>query len=181
MSDEKNLKNIKAAAEASVAKLTAIREARKLQDPDSQWTVIQEIFQDIHAGYIVTNPEGRHTVPTMAKDLIKEIETRYKDDEETKNLLLSAVPQHRSIREWMKKDGWEEAVWNRIRGDQLFSPEKRAQVIESLRIRAMTRSDTAAKLWLTMSGDYQEKMEINDATVDTYREINKVLHKKKEN
>jgi hypothetical protein len=42
----------------------------------------------------------------------------------------------------------------------------------------MESSDQAAKLWLTLSGDYSEKMEINDKTVDTFREIQSVLQRK---
>jgi hypothetical protein len=82
----------------------------------------------------------------------------------------------------MKKDGWEEAVWKKVRGDQLFSPEKRAEVIEALRQRAIDPkkgSDSAAKLWLTMSGDYSDKMEVNDKGLEAFREINSIIHRKK--
>ena len=60
----------------------------------------------------------------------------------------------------------------------MFSAENRAQVIESLRQRAIDKSDVAAKIWLTLSGDYSEKMEVDNKTVETYRDINNILHRK---
>lgn len=163
----------------AVQKLEAVRAAKQLQNPNSQWTVLQEVLQEIIAGHIVSNPDTVPPATKLAEELKTEIESRYADDDETKDLLVSAIPQPRAIREWMKKDGWEDAVWSRIRGEQLFSHEKRSQVIESLRVRAIEKSDVAAKIWLTLSGDYSEKMEVNDKTIDTFREINSILHNKK--
>ena len=78
----------------------------------------------------------------------------------------------------MKKEGWDEAVWKKVRGDSLFSPQKRAKVIEALRDRAIDKSDLAAKIWLTLSGDYSDKMEVDNKSIDVFREINTILHRK---
>ena len=43
----------------------------------------------------------------------------------------------------------------------------------------MDKSDQAAKIWLTISGDYSDKIDVTDKTVDTYRDINNILHGKK--
>ena len=169
----------KKAIEKSTIKLEAIRAVKALDNGDSKWNLVQDILQDIMAGYIVANPNAQPPVTEMREHLLKEINLRHKDEEDLKNLLIESVPEVRSIRKWVKKEGWEEAVWDKIRGDQLFSPANRAQVLEAVRTRAIDKSDQAAKLWLTISGDYSDKLDVTDKTVETYREINNILHKKK--
>lgn len=192
MSDEKNPRNAnpetshlkdfqREATEKSVAKLEAVRAVKKLTNGDSPWTLTQEMLQEVMAGHTVANPTQLPPLTQMVEELKKEIELRYKEEEETRDLLLESIPAMRSVREWVKKEGWEEAVWGRIRADGLFTARKRAHVIESLRERALDKSDVAAKIWLTLSGDYSEKMEVNDKSVEQYREINKVLHGRKNN
>lgn len=176
MEDNQNPKN--EAAIKSAEKLEAVRAVKKLRNGDSVWTIPQEILQEIIAGHTVANPDKTPPVTQMVEELKREIEVRYSDDEELKKLLLESIPEVRSVRLWLKKDGWDEAVWGRIRGEKLFSSDKRAQVIEALRTRAIDRSDVAAKIWLTLSGDYSEKMEVDNKTVDTFREINSILHRK---
>lgn len=178
MSDEKDPKELSEAAAKAVAKLEAVRAVKQLNNGDSPWTIPQEILQEIQAGHIVANPDKLPPVTQMVEELKSEIELRYEQDEDLKNLLLESIPEVRSVRVWLKKDGWDEAVWKRVRGDRLFSPEKRAQVIEALRERAVNGSDQAAKTWLTMSGDFSDKMEVNDKSLDAYREINNILHRK---
>lgn len=171
LENEKNQKTI--------TTLEAVRAVKKLSNPNSPWTIPQEILQEIIASHTVANPDKQPPLTQMTEELKKEIELRYAEDEDLKSLLLASVPEVRQIRLWVKKDGWDEAVWSKVRGEKLFSADKRAQVIESLRLRAIEKSDVAAKIWLTLSGDYSEKMEVNDKTVDTFREINSILHKKK--
>jgi hypothetical protein len=183
MSDEKTKKDLQKVEQGKKAtiKLEAVRAAKEISNPDSTWTLPQEILQEVMAGYIVSNPDKRPAVSRMTEDLKKEIEIRYKEDEEIKKILLESVPSARSIAKWIEKDGWEEAVWERIRGDKLFSAASRAEVIQAVKKRAVEKSDNAAKLYLTLSGDYQEKIEVNDKTVETYREIQKTLLRKSRN
>jgi len=159
-------------------KIEAVRAARELKNEDSNWNLLQEIMQEIQAGYIVIDAKTMPDATKLADQLKEEVEKRFIDEPEKQKILLDGIPHVRSIRQWFKKDGWEDAVWGKIRTDQLFSSEKRAEVIESLRLRAIQRSDVAAKLWLTMSGDYSEKMEVNDKTLDAFRDINSVLQRK---
>lgn len=159
-------------------KLDAVRAARELKNGDSNWNLLQEIMQEIQAGYIVVDAKTMPDATKLAEQLREEVEKRFVDEPEKQKILLDGIPHVRSIRQWFKKDGWEDAVWGKIRTDQLFSSEKRAEVIESLRLRAINRSDVAAKLWLTMSGDYSEKMEVNDKTLDAFRDINSILQRK---
>lgn len=161
---------------AHAEKLAIVRKVKELSNPDSNWTITQEILQDVMAYHTVKDPNSIPKVPTLSADLRKEIESRYKDEPDMKQLLLDSIPADKHIRLWMKKEGWQAAVWGRVRTEGLFTTEKRAEVIESLRKRAMDKSDVAAKIWLTLSGDYQEKVEMDNKSVDMYREINKILH-----
>lgn len=181
MENDNNQKPKSEAVEKSLAKLEAVRAVKKLSNGDSPWTIPQEILQEIMASHTVANPDKMPPLTQMTEELTKEIEARYAEDEELKKLLLESIPAVASIRLWVKKEGWDEAVWGKVRGDKLFSADKRAQVIESLRLRAIDKSDVAAKIWLTLSGDYSEKMEVDNKTVDTYREINNIIHRKKNN
>lgn len=174
--DEKNEKN-------PAPKLMQIEKARAsklLGNPDSQWTLLQEMVQEIAATHIVENPNAKPKMTEMRKSLVSEVKTRYKDDAEAKTTILDAIPTVRAMRKWTKKEGWEDAIWQIIRGTGLFSQEKRAEMIQALFERGTEKSDTAAKLWLTLSGDYTEKVEVTDNVVEKYREINKVLHKKED-
>lgn len=160
-------------------KLEAVRAARELSNEGSNWNILQEIMQEIQASYIVVDAKTMPDATKLADQLKDEVEKRFVDEPEKQKILLDGIPHVRSIRQWFKKDGWEEAVWSKIRTNELFSAEKRTEVIESLRLRAIKRSDVAAKLWLTMSGDYSEKMEVNDKTLDAFRDINSVLQRKR--
>jgi hypothetical protein len=166
--------------EKAVEQLAAYKAVKKLSNENSQWTLTQEILQEIMAGHTIADPDKLPALTVMVEELKKEINVRYADDDELRQVLLDSIPAMRSVREWVKKDGWEDAIWGYVRGDGLFTASKRAQVIESLRTRALDRSDTAAKIWLALSGDYSEKMEVDNKSVDIYREINSILHKKKE-
>jgi hypothetical protein len=167
-------------SEKAVEQLAAYKAVKKLSNENSQWTLTQEILQEIMAGHTIADPDKLPALTVMVEELKKEINVRYADDDELRQVLLDSIPAMRSVREWVKKDGWEDAIWGYVRGDGLFTASKRAQVIESLRTRALDKSDTAAKIWLTLSGDYSEKMEVDNKSVDIYREINNILHKKKE-
>lgn len=167
-------------SDKAVEQLNAYKAVKKLSNENSQWTLTQELLQEIMAGHTIADPDKLPALTVMVEELKKEINVRYADDDELRQVLLDSIPSMRSVREWVKKDGWDDAIWGYVRGDGLFTASKRAQVIESLRTRALDRSDTAAKIWLTLSGDYSEKMEVDNKSVDIYREINSLLHKKKE-
>lgn len=181
MENDDNQNNSKV-GEKIVAILAAQRAVKELSNSNSPWSLPQEILQEIQSSHIVSNPDKQPPTIQMVGELKKEIELRYADRPELRDLILESIPANATVHTWLKKEGWEEAVWKRVRGDSLFSPEKRSQVIESLRKRAVDSkkpSDTAAKIWLTLSGDYSEKMEVTDKSLDAYREINNILHKKK--
>jgi hypothetical protein len=182
-SQQNKAEHLRAYKDEAVAKaatqLEAYRAVKKLSGDDSPWTLTQQLLQEVMAGHTVVNPNSLPPLTQMVDQLKKEIESRYEDDPSLKQLLLDSIPNMRSVREWVKKDGWDEAVWGYVRAEGLFTASKRAQMIEALRDRGLDRSDVAAKIWLTLSGDYSEKMEVDNKSVDMYREINNVLHGKK--
>ena len=165
-----------------VTKLATIRAVKALSKPYAKFTLVQELLQEIIATHTIEDPTKKIGVPQLKEELRAEIEVRYTEDEELKNLLLDSIPTDKIIRyRWFKKDGWEEAVWAHVRGTGLFNKERRATLVNALYERALNRSDIAAKIWLTLSGDYSEKMQdLNkDKTIEAFREINEILHKKK--
>lgn len=151
---------------------------KQISNPDSPWTITQELLQEVEASFVIANPEVTHEVPKLKESLKQIIEQRYSDDEDTKAIILESIPSDRSIRAWRKKEGWEDAVWKIIHDTGLFTPAKRAEMIESLFHRGKTKSDNAAKMWLIMSKDFSEKLEINEGPLEKFREINKILHSK---
>lgn len=169
-------------AERALKMQEARRAVKQLSDSDAEWDLTQEILQEILATHTIANPDVQPKTPQLITELKQEIERRYEGDQETIDILLNGVPSARSIREWIKKDNWQEAVWKKISGTGLFTHENRTNMIKSLYDRGMTKSDQAAKMWLTMSGDYSDKLDVNDkdSTLERFREINRVLHKTKE-
>jgi hypothetical protein len=174
-----NLNQEEKRKQAQRLKMEQVRKLKEISNPDSPWTLTQELLQDILASATILNPESKHEVPKLVKTLKAEIEKNYEDEIEIKAILLESIPSDRSVRAWFKKEGWEDAVWDKIRDTGLFTPASRAKMIDSLYKRGIEKSDTAAKLWLTLSGDYSDKLEVNDSAVEKFREINKILHKSK--
>lgn len=160
-------------AELSVEKGLARRRAEKLSE-DSEWTILEQIAQEIEASFMVKK-EKTPSLEKVRELLALEVQERYRDDEEVRQILLEAIPSKVAMSKWRKKKGWEEAVWGKVRGTGLFTGEKRAIIISSLFDSARDGNINAAKIWLTLSGDYQEKGNNSNEVVDQFREINNIL------
>lgn len=146
---------------------------------DSEWTILQIIAQEIIATYICQD-KARPTIEKLQQHLKEEVALRYKDDERVRDILLEGIPTVYAISLWLKKAGWDDAVWSHIKQEGLFTSHRRASLINALYERGKDKSDTAAKLWLTMSGDYSEKVDMHsDNTIDQFREIQQAIFKKK--
>lgn len=165
-------------AALAVEKKDNIRALKAISN-DSKWNLLQEILQEIVATYVVENPDKRPAATQLAEDLRNEVKNRYENEPEKKDILMNAIPNMDSLRKWLKAEGFEEAVWEKAKMNGLFSKERRASMINALFVRGVARSDIAAKMYLTMSGDYSERADgEKDRVADTFREINKLLHKK---
>lgn len=154
----------------------------KAMSTEGDWNKVQELLQEVMATYVIKDPDKKlPAVRVLKEDLEAEIKARYKDEKEILAALLEAVPSIVTIGKWIKKPKWNEAVWSTVRDDGLFTKEKRAKMIDALFKRGVDKSDNAAKIYLTLSGDYSDKLDIGgDKTVEKFREINAILHKKKQ-
>lgn len=166
-------------AALGVEKKDNIRALKAISSNDSKWNLLQEILQEIVATYTVENPDKKPPATQLAEDLRNEVKNRYENEPEKKEVLMNAIPNMDTIRKWLKAEGFDEAVWEKAKMHGLFSKERRATMINALFVRGVARSDIAAKMYLTMSGDYSERSDgEKDRVADTFREINKLLHKK---
>lgn len=163
-------------------KVALFKQVKKLSE--GEWLLTQEILQEIEANHLVINPDAKKPTAVKSIELLKtEIENRYKEDEELKTLLIDSIPNLSRILAWRKLEGWNEAVWSKLRTTNMFNNENRFKVMNSMFKKAVDGDVQAAKIWLTLSGDYADKMDFNtDKRLDAYREINSILHnnKKKE-
>ena len=166
-------------AKARLQKVENLKLVKALKT-DSEWNVLEEILQEVMATYVIKNPDAKFpSVRQLLEDLTKEIECRYSEDTETRDILLAAIPSNPTASRWIKQPKWNEAVWDRVRDGGLFTKEKRAKMINALFQRGLVKSDNAAKVWLTLSGDYSDKLDITqDKTVEKFREINEILLKR---
>lgn len=171
-----------AVAEKAIEKRGNVRQLQQLT-PDSKWTILQDIAQDIQASYIIRGSD-MPTQKVLLAEIHSQIDIRYpKDDEDlvkTREIIISSIPNSPvTIKTWTKKEGWNQAVWDKVKNEGLFSKERRAAVVNALYQRAIAKDTVAAKLYLTMSGDYSDRPpDEKNTVVDKFIEINKILHKK---
>jgi hypothetical protein len=161
-------------AEKSIAQQRLARKVKELSG-DSEWTILEQILQEIEATYMIK----KEKVPgndKLHQQLIDEVTIRYEEEPELKQTLLEGIPSRVSISKWRNKKGWPEALWTKVRLTGLFTGPKRAMIINSLYDQAADGNVNAAKVWLTLSGDYSEKPEVTSAAEDKYREINQIIH-----
>jgi hypothetical protein len=169
-------------AERSEAKRLALKRIDQLSG-DSEWSLIQQIAQEIEA-YFVAKNERIPSLDDMGDLLLKEIRTKYPEGsgpeyDEVREALIDAIPSRMTIHKWRGKKGWDEGRWSKVRGTGLFTSDKRATLINDLYSQARDGNVTAAKIWLTLSGDYQEKGDTKSDVVEQFREINNILHANK--
>lgn len=183
MSKDKKKKDPKKveAGTRSLAVLAARKKVKELSE-NPEWDLTQEILQEIMATHLIEDPDSTPKVTKLVKELEEEINRRYKYDEEVRKILIDSIPTIPSIRAWVNKDKWKEAVWDKIKNTGLFTEYKRAELINALHSRAVERDTQAAKIWLTISGDYSDKVDLKtDGTLEKFREINAILHSKNKN
>lgn len=155
----------------------ASEKIKRLQG-DSEWTVLQKIALDVEAGFKIQ--QKKLSADKLRTLVSEEIKLRYSEQKDIKDELLYLVPTTAIFVRWRNLKNWDVAIWSNIKDTGLFTNDKKAQVIDRLYHKIMEKGDTtAAKIWLTLSGDYVEKSENkNDSTMDLFREINQHLHKK---
>lgn len=166
--------------EKAARSMEQVRLSKKVKElsGDSEWTILEQLLQEIDATAMARN-EKPLSAEKAVTQLIQEISLRYEDEPEIMQILLDGIPSKTSISNWRASKGWTEALWGKVRLTGLFTGPKRAQIIQSLFAQAAEGNTAAAKLWLTLSGDYSEKSEVTtNATHDAFREINNIIHNK---
>jgi hypothetical protein len=151
----------------------------KANSNPGKWHILQEYLIEIQADGKLKEGLGQK-YPTYDDQLIllhKKIEVEFEKDPETCEILKNYVTNKTTIFKWGKLPGWADAVIEKMKTYGLFTPEKRAEVIESLRKKAVDDGDVqAAKTWLTMSGDYSDKVDVNDTKFEKYKEYVNALN-----
>jgi hypothetical protein len=161
----------------SIEKKNNIRKLEQLT-PGSQWTIVQDLVQEIQADYI------SRTIPippakAILEELVEKVERNYEEEPEKKEIILKGMPSKTSILYWYKLEGWNKAVWDKVKNDTLFSKARRSAMIDALYKRGLEKDTVAAKLYLTMSGDYSDRPpDEKNSTIEAFKDINKILHKK---
>lgn len=167
---------------AAKAKIDASAKVRSLSG-GADWTILQDILQDIQASTIIKKQKAPGLV--KLKEILKnEVLQRYsaKGEESLVEDLIAGIPSIGSLARWQKLKGWEEAVWVKVRGEGMFTLDRRAKVIDSLFEQATEKGNVnAAKVFLTLSGDYVEKGDQSkkDDQMEQFREIHKAINSKK--
>lgn len=138
-----------------------------------RWNLLQDFLIEIQADAKIKEGLGQK-FPTLADQVVllhKKIEVEFNEDPDNEALLKNYVTHFSTIHKWTKLPGWNEAVIEKMKSYGLFTPEHRAGVIESMRQKAVKDGDVqAAKVWLTMSGDYTDKVDVSDAKFEKYKE-----------
>jgi len=147
-----------------------------------KWHLLQEFMLELHADGKLKQGLGQRfpSQSELLEVLKKKIEVEFKDDPITMAALILCVPTQQALSKWTKMPGWSDAVTDRMKRNGLYTPENRAEVIEALRSKAVKDGDTqAAKIWLTMSGDYTDKVDVTDTKFEKYKEYANALNMKK--
>lgn len=144
---------------------------------EGKWNIVQRLLQEIEADCILRQAKDNKMIEFKEKyDLLKlKIETEYADDPELKEVVLDYLPTPRGVLNWTKLNGWNDEITAVLRKEHLFRNETRAEVIMSLYKKAVSGDTQAAKVWLTMSGDYTDKVDVADSKFEKYKEYTQAL------
>ena len=146
--------------------------------------VIDEIYAFVGDTLFVESIYTAKSEKISAKDLIKQMgiyaTEKYADYEGLSDIIIGALPSHQRIVLWRRKKNWQTAVWDKCKEAGHFTPERKSSVLQKLYDKIIDKGDVQAiKLYLTISGDYSEKIDVKrDQVADVFREINEQLHKK---
>ena len=173
-----DLKRIKESEHLTVAeRKTAI--TRALPKVAGRWNELQSILIDIEVGYRVklmaTQIDKLPTLPTMIADIEEEVNSRYKDLPDHKDILLFNLPTRQAAAKWVNRPEWKEEVEKRLKDGNLFSLDKRAAMIESLYRKGVSGDNKSAEMWLKMSGDLSNQPPTKDKALDAFKQLSESL------
>lgn len=182
MSNEQDIKEKrKLASIERIRKSKILEEKLKklgLLEKDSKLTdLYQDIALEIEA--VLITKKKHLTSLNLVEEMKKNINERFAD-QEVLNEVMELMPSFQGVCKWRKKKDWKKQVWDKCKDTGFFTASKKADVMQALYDKIVEKGDVAAiKLYLTISGDYQEKVDVQkDAVQDIFREINQKLHGK---
>lgn len=157
---------------------------RALPKVSGRWNELQSLLIDVEVGHRVSMLAAQShklpSIPEMIEDLKVEVESKYKDQPEHRDILLFNVPGRQAAHKWMGRPEWKEEVERRLKDGNLFSLEKRSALIESLYRKGVAGDNKSAEMWLKMSGDLTNQPQIKDKAVDAFKTLSESLFNGKE-
>lgn len=192
MSDNRPFDNQEESRKANLEDLKRITESEHLTTSEKKaavtralpkvagrWNELQSILIDVEVGHrvkmLAQQLDKLPSVPELIEDLRVEIELRYKDQPEHKDILLFNVPGRQAAHKWMARPEWKEEVEKRLRDGNLFSLEKRSALIESLYRKGIAGDNKSAEMWLKMSGDLTNQPQTKDKALDSFKQLSESL------
>ena len=159
----------------------SVRERAKLViqslSAQGKWHLLQEYLMDIQADGKLKQSQGQK-FPTYAEQQIllhKRIAEEFDEDHETRDLLIGYVSTPKTLSRWTQLPGWNDALIDKMKRTGLFTAEDRAAAIKAMLDKAKQGDVQAAKIYLTMSGDYTDKVDVSDQKFEKYKEYANTL------
>jgi hypothetical protein len=157
------------------------------ESSDGKWNLIQEYLIEIHAdarlkeGTDSTGKPGQR-FPTLReqRELLKrKIEEEYSHDQKLRTSLINCIPSRMSMSRWTRLDGWDDAVVAKMKSFGIFTPTARGEVMKSIHKKAVDGDMIAAKLYVSMSGDFVEKGQAGDEKFEVWKKYIDSMNRKK--
>lgn len=180
-SHKANLEDLKKIAESEHLTVSERKAAvtRALPKVAGRWNELQSILIDVEVGHrvkmLAQQLDKLPSLPDMIDDLRIEIETRYKDQPEHRDILLFNLPSRQAAHRWTSKHEWKDEVEKRLRDGNLFSLEKRSALIEALYRKGIQGDNKSAEMWLKMSGDLTNQPPTKDKALDSFKQLSESL------
>lgn len=181
-----NLEDLKRITESEHLTLPEKKAAvtRALPKVSGRWNELQSLLIDVEVGYRVSmlaeQSRKMPSIPEMIEALKVEVDSKYKDQPEHRDILLFNIPGRQAAHKWMGRPEWKEEVEKRLKDGNLFSLEKRSALIESLYRKGVAGDNKSAEMWLKMSGDLTNQPQIKDKAVDAFKTLSESLFNGKE-
>lgn len=173
-----DLKRLKESDHLTVAERKAAM-TRALPKVAGRWNELQSILIDVEVGHrvkLMANQIDKiPSLPEMIEDLKLEIQTRYKDQPEHRDILLFNLPSRQSANKWTVRPDWKEEVEKRLKDGNLFSLERRAAMIDMLYNKGLRGDTKSAEMWLKMSGDLTNQPPTKDKALDSFKQLSESL------
>lgn len=147
-----------------------------------KFNLFQEMLQEIQAMDIMESVDHENSIPlTKQIEKLKEyITVHYKDDINTRDLLLEYFPSYKTINAWTQKQDWKDEVVKKIKGSFNFSEKRRTRVFDAIYQKATQKGDMrAAELFCKLSGDLSSGTGSKEQKEDNMTKYTKLMQGKK--